>query len=599
MPIRPALLTLLALPIAAQAPSDPTDCSTLGFSLFRNPDCQDAPAQWPLPANACTRASVLSIVGPAAFARAGLQGPFAFVTGHTDPATGREFALVCGSNGFAVVDTHQIAALGPSDLEPPILVRQENCIVPTPACGSIHRGTASFGEFVYESNSFRTSLRVTRVRVVPGGSPEVTLKAFPDVPMPPGASYRLTVDRERGHLYVPGAGGLHVYDVNGSNAGAPVLLAIWRGWQPGATVPSWDVHLHRQHGRVLAVVAEYLTTNAPSHVSILDVTRLPVGDTNWQPPRWVAWPGSVPGAGSVHSAWMPADGSYLYSSLGDVTTFVYDLRGFRLFAANRVLSFGEVPPLVQSSTPTPRPLVYPQLPRRHMGLQGIGFTGYASSWQDGFILYDLRPDCALPNEVLAQVDTSPCSPGSSSGGASCSGTYPGAFSTYRLQDSGVVYVTDETNGLFLVRLNVGHVHRFGAAVPETHAGVDYVPRITLEHAPARTWYDPLRDAGQRVTVRGIRPGRTVGLVIGTEAARTPVPFPDPSSPCRLWLGGFVTPPFLIDDLDNDGAVEIALPPGIPPQWRVFVQAFSIDNTGASPRCLASSRGTWFGMADPR
>ena len=57
---------------------------------------------------------------------------------------------------------------------------------------------------------------------------------LPDVPLPAiGTSYRLTVDRERGHLYVPTINGLFIYDVNGTNGATPQLLAVWKGWLPG------------------------------------------------------------------------------------------------------------------------------------------------------------------------------------------------------------------------------------------------------------------------------------------------------------------------------------------------------------------------------
>jgi hypothetical protein len=584
---------LLTAAVAAQGPTDPTSCSLGGLMLGSNPDCTGIGPSWgwPIGPGDCYRASVLGVLDAASLAPA--QGPFSYVTGHADPATGREFALLSAWNGLVVVDTHDIAAMGPTPFVPPYWV------LPDPML-AIHRGAISFGEHVYESNAFRPSLRVLHIGVA-AVPPSVTVTQLPDVPLPSiGSSYRLTVDRERGHLYVPGFDGLRIYDVNGANAAAPQLLAVWRGWIPGSTVASFDVHLHRDGPTVRAVVSEYLSAGA-THIAVLDVTTLPAGVPAidpWLPTEWVAWIAGFPGSGNAHSAWMPEDGAFLYSSIGDVATVVYDMRGFPHYAANRVLTLAEAPPRMQvNGSNPPTDLVYPAAPRRHIGLQGIGHAGYAPSWQDGVLLYDLRTDRANPNEVLAQVDTSPCSPGSTSGGPQCSQTYPGVFGVHRLQDSGVVYAADDTNGLFLLRLNVGHVHRFGVGTAEVHGGVPLVPRIVTEDAPPRMHFPWAPDPDQGITIRDLVPGRAVVLAIATDGLAAGVPFPAPGSPCLSWLGGIVAGA-LITTADAQGRVEVALPPVLPEQFRLFLQAFSFAPVGLGYDCVAASRGTWFGIAGP-
>lgn len=585
---------VFATALAAQSPVDPTSCSLSGLTLGRNPDCNDVPRawQWPIPPGACYRASVLGIAGEGQLGQA--IAPFSYVTGHTDPGTGHEFALLSCWNGLSIVDTHRTASTGPTRAP------MRSWFFADPQL-AVHRGTASFDQYVYESNSFRPSLRVMRVAVSPVAPYTTTVLRAPDVPLPSiGTSYRLTVDKLRGHLYVPGLDGLRIYDVNGPNAAAPQLLAVWRGWLgPGQTVPSFDVHLQRDGGTVRAFVAEYLSQGV-THVIALDVTNLPaVGSPidPWTPPNWCAFPASVPGGGNVHSTWMDDAGKYLYVSVGDVATDVYDMRSFAFYNQNAVLALGQIPPQVTvvGSNP-PAPLHYPIWPLRHMGLQGIGYAGYASSWQEGLKVYDLRPDCPDPDEVLAQVDTSYSTTGQPYGGPTWNYLYPGAFSTYRLQDSGVVYVADETNGLYLVRLNVGHMNRFGVGTPEYVNGVPLVPRITADHAPPRAHLPSAPDGDQGITIKDVVPGRIVLVLVATDGAAHGTPFPSVTSACNNWLGGFFAGS-IFAIADPSGQCDIPVPPVLPEQFRLYVQAFSFQQGGVN--CEASSRGTWFGLASVR
>ena len=97
----------------------------------------------------------------------------------------------------------------------------------------------------------------------------------------------------------------------------------------------------------------------------LDVTNLPpVGAPvdPWVPPNWCAFPASSPGGGNVHSTWMDDANGYLYVSIGDVATNVYDMRGFAYYNANTVLSLAQSPPVViQAGSNPPQVLHYPML----------------------------------------------------------------------------------------------------------------------------------------------------------------------------------------------------------------------------------------------
>ncbi len=589
------LCLTLAVAFAAPAQSDPTSTSLSGLTLFNNPDCEGVPRhwQWPLPPDACHRATVLSILGERELAPA--VRPFSYVTGHTDPATGREFALLSAINGLVIVDTHVISEFGPTRLVP-------NYWVLLDGVQAVHRGTASFGEYVYESNAFRPSLRVARVDVVPGPTTSVSVTQLPDVPLPAiGTSYRLTVDRERGHLYVPTINGLFIYDVNGTNGATPQLLAVWKGWLPGGgIVPSFDVHLQRDGATTRAIVSEYLST-AATHISILDVTNLPVGSPPvdpWTPTNWCSFVAGLPMSGAAHSAWMTKDGRYLYSSLGDVVTVPYDMLGFPFYNANRVLTISEGPPRVPLTGSNPTSYVtWPQSPMRQMAMLGLGYTAYVSSWEDGLVVYDARPTNTDPNQILASVDTCFSSSSQPYGGPTWHTLYPGAFAVHRSQDSGVIYVSDETNGLFLVRLNVGHVHRFGQGVGELHNGEVLVPRIVSDQAPPRQHPGWNPDPDQKLTVENLVPGRAVLVLAGTEGRVSPLPFPTAAGPCLNYLGGFVTQTPIFLTADASGTAKLPLPPGLPEQFRLFVQAWSF--VPSTTTCMASTRGTFFGIARPR
>lgn len=583
---------LLATALPAQNPSDPTSTSLSGLVLGNNPDCSGIPRhwQWPLPPNACYRASVLGILGERELLPA--RAPFSYVTGHTDVATGREIALLSASNGLVIVDADRISETGPTRHRPQHIVH----IDPSPP--SIHRGTAAFGEYIYESNLFRPYLRVMRLVVSPAVNPPMALVPLPNVPLPAGASYRLTVDDERGHLYVPTGAGLHIFDINGANAGAPQLLAVWRGWQwPQSTMPSFDVFLHDDGSTVRAIVSEYLTVG-PTHISVLDVTNLPSSGTPvdpWTPPNWFSFAASVAGGSAAHSAWADDDLQYIYSSVGDVATVVFDLRNFTLWNVNRQLTYFETPPLMQQAGTNPAvTLTYPELPLRQMGMLGLGMTGYSTAWAEGFRLYDLRPGILTPNEPLAYVDTSYSSSFHPYGGPSWSFIYPGAFSVYRKQDSGVIYVGDIDNGLYFIRLNVGHVHRYGRGTAEIVNNQPLIPRITMAKAPPRAHTAAAVDPQQKITIGNLAPGRAVILMVATDGTGSGVPFPDPTSTCDHYLGGIIAAP-IFAAANAAGVAEVALPPVLPSQFRLFMQAFSF--APSSIICEASSRGTWFGLAE--
>ena len=92
------------------------------------------------------------------------------------------------------------------------------------------------------------------------------------------------------------------------------------------------------------------------------------------------------------------------------------------------------------------------------------------------------------------------------------------------------------------------------------------------------------------------PGRSVILLAGTAGLPTGVSFPTPNSRCLNYMGGLVANPIFLF-ANGAGQIDISLPPVLPDQFRLFVQAFAFQP--GSVQCTASTRGTWFGLAEQR
>src|SRR5256885_909667 len=101
-----AISLFLASTLRAQVPSAPTECSLNGLTPFATANCTSWQTGWPTQPGTCDGVSVLSVIGNAQLqsmlSTSSTPWPspppaFGFVTGHTDEATGREFALL-GTN---------------------------------------------------------------------------------------------------------------------------------------------------------------------------------------------------------------------------------------------------------------------------------------------------------------------------------------------------------------------------------------------------------------------------------------------------------------------------------------------------------------------
>lgn len=605
------VLSCLSLPLLAQGPTDPTSCAVNDIGLTSVNVC--------VAGAACDHASVLANVNGASL---GALPPFSLVSGFTMPVTGREFAMIGASNGVLIVDTHDLASTLPGQSPPLPWMDFEAEDLGLSACAqrTDHRGVVAYptatGALVIESNLWRPYLRT--YEITPSGTSfSVTRLAdivFTVPPSGPQVAPRMTVDAEEGVLFVAGVGvyEMHAYDLESllATGVAPAPLWVWTGGGasgPVVTSPSFDVHLFRSGGAKRIAVSTY----APGyqHVTMLDISNLvrsggslPV---SYQPLSWAMF-ATLPG---THSTWVDAFGSRLYNSWGDAYVDVYELAGFPYGANNNVAT----PP----STLQPYHVAQPELfdfgSLSTWGchtLEGLGLTGYASGWTDGLRLVDLRRDCLNPDVALAFLET--CNTSNCSGPSPCLGSqHFGAWSVFFRQDSGVIYVSDQNNGLFLARAEAAHLHRFGKGA--TSAAHPQIPQLTLDFGPPRVTRPmsnptailtqvPELDTTVAVTVSNIVPA-PANLQIGvidvavTGDINTPLAFDPAGLFPRFGQVNLAQIPF--DTTQSSVYVKIPLAgayEGLP----VFLQAAIFQAVpGGGTQVVATSRGSFVGIAAQR
>jgi hypothetical protein len=568
----------------------------------------------------------------------GAQAPYSLVGGLTMPSTGREFAVICASNGTLIVDTHDLVATPVGSPQPAywsVFLGEDadenspdTCLAQTE-----HRGVAVYGSLIIESNLHRPYLRAFELT---GSAPpfSVVRKANIDLNPPSyaafqGAPPRLAVDQELGYLFVPGCPPissafvtLRLFDLqNYPVEGQPAPTALWT-WEGGApplySQNSFDVHIYRDGLTKRAVVSEFVGPG----ITFLDISNLTRPFVpSWQPAAWASFPVSTLGLvpRGTHSVWVDPTRSLLYNSYGDSSTNVYALQtplySFQ-YGANLPV---QVPPSEAEQTyrTPPTSLTYgvPSLGvpaiRHHHVVEGLGMTGYAAAWDDGLVILDLRPDALSPEMDLAHVDTCPSTSCGVPQSLPCiSSFHHGVWSVFKNQDSGVVYLSDQAQGLFLVRPEVCHLLRYGYGVAS--AAHPTIPSVSLEQGPPRVPRPPTVATGPftaipalddnlKVTVRNLVPsaGRigfidvaVVGDIGSTYTFGTPgfprygtVPVPLPGFPVPF---SFTSDTAVID-------VPLA---GVWTELPLYMQVAIYDTTGA-PVVVATSRGTCVGVGPQR
>ncbi len=388
------------------------------------------------------------------------------------------------------------------------------------------REVTSFGNYVYAVSEHHAGLRVVDVS---------------NLGAPVDLGYRhqglwtnahtISVDPARGHLYV-----------NGTNAGMLVLDAAASPTNPPEIGRFTVAYVHDvtvRRGRA------YASESSAGQLRILDVTN----------PSQINQPGATvarfptPG-GLTHSSWVTRDDRLLITADEINSSF---LQAFDI------------------STPVP-------IPRG--GYQTVGFivhnvlligrTGYIAHNAEGFHMVDL----ANPNSItrVARYDTSAF--GANAG-------FEGAWGVYPFADSGVIYASDRAEGLFLLRVEVGHLNRYGRPT----RGGGRTPRIEAEGATPRVGAN-----GFQLRVEGLAPQAPFALLVSAGSGTGSVLGIDLHVDLNQVL-------VITSGADARGEALVSLPipqnPGLA-TGRVYLQVVAADAAG--PQGLTASRGTWLGIA---
>jgi hypothetical protein len=349
----------------------------------------------------------------------------------------------------------------------------------------------------------------------------------------------------------------------------PALLAEWT---PGGLI--FDVSLRGDRAYI-----SYQTAASAGMWRIIDVSSLwtnpPATPSAWNPP-WTGFTNTATANPLSHDSYVSLDGRTWY------TIDEGDFNDGHLLGRD----LGPVPPLLNNGSMPEPPVIgaynrvpFGVIPEPMHSMRAIGNTGFVSHWSAGLHVIDLSVVPGGFNEypLVAAFDTSTMPPSISIG--------DGVWDNNPFADSGVVYVNDSEEGMCLLRVDVGHLNRYG---PGTSNGLG-VPRIEGNARPPRAGrpYD--------LEIRGMLPNGLGALVIALReepgylnqnpqsllGATILVDLPGAFVTLRLAdaQGGFTTSASIPNQTSMVG-------------WKLFAQALELVGT----QSLAASRGTWFGIA---
>ena len=341
-------------------------------------------------------------------------------------------------------------------------------------------------------------------------------------------AHSIHCDPDTGRIYVNGSSsGMHVLDA----AADPVNLPALGRW---ASPYVHDCYVRRGRGYLAEVYNSRLRiVNASNAAALTTLSQI----ASPQP--------------YTHNAWVSDDDRLLLVTHEDANGYVkaYDVTN-------------PAAPVPLANYASPGHILH--------NVYGIGRTGYVAAYTDGFHMIDLStPGTSLRR--IAYYDTSTV-PGNN---------YDGVWGVYPWADSGVIYASDISNGLYCLRVDAGHVNRYGLPT----AGGSRVPRLHTEGSAVYVGASALR---ARIT--GLAAGAPWLLLLSPAQGTQQVL----GTTVHVALAGAMA---LSGTADAQGNADVPLPiPGQPglAGARVYAQVFAAD--GAAPQGVSASRGHWFGIA---
>jgi len=386
------------------------------------------------------------------------------------------------------------------------------------ATSSTWREFAGYKNYIYSGSENHSGVRVIDM-------------SNPAVPVDKGyvhaadwtRSHTLSMDPDSGRLYVSGTStGQFICDAAADPINLPIL-----GKNTLAYVH--DCYMRRGRG--------YIAEINNGRLRIANTTTIPFTTLSTT---------TTPGA-FTHNAWVTDDDKICVTTDENSTGYLkaYDITNPAV-------------PVPLASYPIAGAVVH--------NVFGIGRTAYIAHYTDGFRMVDIG-NAATAIKTLAYYDTSTVASG-----------YAGAWGCYPWTDSGLVYISDIQNGLYILRVDRGAMNRYGQGT----AGPNGVPRAQFEGGSAM-----VNSPNFRLDLSNLTPSAPYALVLSTAQANVPVLN-------VTVLVDLTSPVVLSGTADAQGKASVPLPiPNDPnlPAGKIYAQIITAN--GAQ---LGASRGMWFGIA---
>lgn len=390
---------------------------------------------------------------------------------------------------------------------------------------STWRDFTNYGAYVYSVSEHHAGIRIIDM-TVPGSPKDLGYVATSQI----RRTHNISVDPATGHLYLSGTNqGLAVFDAS-ANPKNPRFVGSWNtSYTHDCCVRRGKAYL--SNGR--SFVCRIMDTTNPA--SLREIGR-------------AATPG-----GYDHNVWVSEDDQVMACT-------------------DEISRNGVTPHLTLWDISNPRtPVKRGDYDLRTIvhNVFIIGRTAYMSHYSDGFHMVDIG-DLSSP-KMVAEYDTSGFTTG-----------YNGAWGVYPFSDSGLVYVSDIQNGLYVFRVTAGHMNRYAAG---TAGSSGQTPKMKFDGATPR-----VGAAGLKLKIQRLRPNAKGALLISGGKGSASIL----GVQVNVGLTGLLMVRF---QADANGRATLSAP--IPSNAglansRIYMQILAEDSGNSNG--FSASRGMWAGIA---